>query len=270
MMRIKSILSLSTAIAMAVFTQGAQACAISAWSSATGITVADTGAPAAGFSRYSGVCGLKTVGGAKFVQDNSPGSANSYKARFYVRPEAGAAGTIFKARNAASASVLSVAANGTAFTFAVNGAVAATTVPYTAGAWYSVEMNFTAGAATTFTVTGNGGTLAPGGTSVIVTAAASGAGDVIANVQIGNIEAAGTGSIGFDEFDSRRTTAPGRLCRGDANGNGLIQGTDRTAITNDATGTLATGQADCTENGLVQGTDRTCVTNLIAAATSCI
>jgi hypothetical protein len=263
MMRIKSILSLSTAIAMAVFAQGAQACAISAWSSATGITVADTGAPAAGFSRYSGVCGLKTVGGAKFVQDNSPGSANSYKARFYVRAEAGAAGTIFKARNAASAAVISVAANGTAFTFAVNGAAAATTVPYTVGSWYSIEMNFTAGAATTFSVTGAAG--AP----VAVTAAASAAADVIANVQLGNIEAAGTGNFGFDEFDSRRTTAPGRLCRGDANANGLIQGNDRILITNETLGTLAPGQPDCNENGLVQGNDRVCVTNLIAAATTC-
>jgi hypothetical protein len=264
MMRTKSILSLSAAIAMAVFAQGAQACAISAWSSATGLTVADTGAPTAGFSRYSGICGLKTVGGAKFVQDNSPGSAGTYKARFYVRGEAGAAGTIFKARNAASASVIAITANGTAFSFAVNGATAATTVPYTVGSWYAIEMDFTAGAATTFNVTG------AAGASVPVTAAASAAGDLIANVQLGNIEAAGTGNFGFDEFDSRRTTAPGRLCRGDATGNGLIQGNDRTAISNEiATVGLATGQPDCTENSLVQGNDRTCVSNLIAAGATC-
>jgi hypothetical protein len=270
MMRSKSLITLSAALALAAFGQAAQACAISAWSSATGVTqAANTGEPAAGFARYSGRCSFKTTAGSQFVQDNSPGSASSYKARMYVKADAGSAGNVFKARNAAGTAIITIAKSGTTFTFNVNGA-ATQPAPVTIieGRWYSIEMDWAAGAAATFKVKGAGQTVAT--SPAAVTSGAAPAGDLIANVQMGNTEAAGTGTMSFDEFDSRRTTAPGRLCRGDANGNsagnpaGVLTGGDAQAIFNEVgTGGLSPGQPDFNENGTVTGGDAQAIFNAV-------
>ncbi len=275
MMRSKSLITLSAALALAAFGQAAQACALSAWSSATGVTqAANTGEPPAGFARYSGRCGLRTTAGNQFVQDNSPGSANSYKARFYVKADAGSSGDLFKARNAGGTAIITVAYNGTAFTFNVNGAATQpAAVTATAGRWHSIEIDWAAGAVATFKVKGAGQTVATSPAAVSSTAAP--AGDLIANVRLGNTEAAGTGTVSFDEFDSRRTTAPGRLCRGDANnssaGNpaGQLTGGDAQAIIAESVGTaLALGQPDFNENGSVTGGDAQAVIAAVLAATA--
>lgn len=86
-----------------------------------------------------------------------------------------------------------------------------------------------------------------------------------------------TAPVFFDEFDSRRTQSPGRLCRGDAGGgvggapDGFIGPGDRVLITNEilGTGTQPLGQPDPTEDGLVGPGDRVTVTNMILAGTAC-
>lgn len=272
MIRLKTLLG--TAIFSAMAFTGANACSISAWSAtdSVGVVAADSGeAPA--FSRYSGRCSLRVVGGAtpKYVQDNTPTNATAFKARFYLNAgsplvDTGASGFVFLARDSAGANLIRVALTGGSLQTTVTGSAAAIpAIPITPG-YYSVEMEWAQGAAAPFSIKVQG---AGSVTAVTQTTTTNNAADVLKDVRLG-LSAASTGTAFFDEYDSRRTTAPGRLCRGDANGNGLIQGTDRIVISNEIAGTaLAAGQPDANENGLVQGTDRIVVSNLILANTLC-
>jgi hypothetical protein len=270
MMRTKFLLGAAILGALA-FNQ-AGACAFSAWSAtdSVGITAANVGSPpAAGFSRASGLCSLKIDGSAtaRYVQDNTPTNALTYEARFYINSasaDTGAAGFIYLARSATATDVIKIALVGNALRTTVAGGGAVADIPIVAGRLYSVELSWKSGTAQAFQIKVQGnGTAAVTQTTTVTTAA------VLKDVRLG-LSAAATGSINFDEYDSRRTTAPGRLCKEDANGNNLIQGTDRVTITNEILAvSLATGQADCTENGAVQGTDRVCVTNAILAGTTC-
>ena len=73
-----------------------------------------------------------------------------------------------------------------------------------------------------------------------------------------------TAPVFFDEFDSRRTQNPGRLCRGDANGNGSLTGGDAQAVINETVnGVIAIGQPDANENGGVTGGDAQAIINLV-------
>ena len=270
MLRTKSFIALSVGAALLTFGQVASACAISAWSSATGLSAADTGEPTAGFSRYSGKCSLRANGPTKFVQDNSPGNATSYFARYYVNTGTLAGADIFKARDAANADVIRVSYNAGALSFFVKGAASQpANIPAVAGRWYSVELSWAQGAAAAFNVKvqGNNGAAVTAPATTINSAT-----DVINNVQLGMINAGATGQGFFDEFDSRRTTAPGRLCKGDANGNGTITGGDAQAIIAEFTSGSATtviGQPDCNESGGVTGGDAQCVINLFTTGVTC-
>ena len=243
------------------------ACSLSPWTSALGLTSTDTGEPSDGFSRYSGRCSLRVNGPNKYVQDNSPVNATTYFARFYVNTGTLANADIFKALDAANSTVIRVSYNAGALSFFVRGAVTQPAdIPADAGRWYSVELEWAQGAASDFRVKVQGN----GGAAVVAPVTAiNSASDTINNVQLGMINAGASGQGFFDGFSSRRNAPPGRLCRGDANGNGLIQGSDRVAISNEIAGTIATGRPDCNENGAVQGADRVCVSNLILAGATC-
>ena len=271
MIRLKTLLGAAIISAMA-FT-GANACSISAWSAtdSVGVVAADSGeAPA--FSRYSGRCSLRIAGGAtaKYVQDNTPTNATSYKSRVYVLPstvDTGVGGFLFLARDGAGANLIRIALTGGNLQTTVTGSTAAIpAIPVTAGRYYSIELEWAQGAAAPFSIKVQGaGEAAP----VVQTTTTNNPTGVLKDVRLG-LSAGSTGTAFFDEYDSRRTTAPGRLCRGDATGNALIQGTDRLAISNEINGVaLAVGQPDVTENGLVQGTDRLAVSNLILAGATC-
>jgi len=146
--------------------------------------------------------------------------------------------------------------------------------------YYSIELAWAAGTVApattgsmTGTVTGKSGQVATANVAGTVnfTGLANSA-DSITDARIGLIAGAPTVStaVNFDEFDSRRTTNPGRLCRGDSNGVNGITATDRSAITTElANGALAAGQPDCNESGGVTATDRSCVTALLAAVALC-
>jgi len=273
MIRLKTLLG--AAIFSAVAFTGANACSISAWSAtdSVGVVAADSGeAPA--FSRYSGRCSLRVVGaaGAKYVQDNTPTNATGFKARVYVLPSAaplvdtGAGGFVFLARDGAGANLIRIALTGGNLQTTVTGSAAAIpAIPVTAGRYYSIELEWAQGAAAPFSIKVQG---AGEATPVVQTTTTNNAAGVLKDVRLG-LSANSTGTVFFDEYDSRRTTAPGRLCRGDATNNGLIQGNDRVAISNEIAGTLAPGQPDATENGLVQGNDRVAVSNLILAGATC-
>jgi hypothetical protein len=276
---------LGTAVAAALMfgAQAASACAISAWSSATGLTAADTGEPTTpGFNRYSGRCGLKVPnsngGAGRFVTDTTPASETSYRVRFYYNT-GDIAGTsdIFLAENTGGADIIRVAHDGTQLSFFVNGVANPQTVAVTDNRYYSIELAWSAAAGTgalTGTVTGNSGQSATAAVAGTVNFPnLSNAADRIDTARLGLITGTPTVTVPviFDEFDSRRTQNPGRLCRGDSNNSGSISSSDRSAITSELgiPSVLALGQPDCNESGSVSSTDRSCVTALLAAFATC-
>jgi hypothetical protein len=281
---------MGTAVAAALMfgAQAASACAISAWSSATGLTVADTGEPSAGFSRYSGACSLRVpnsnAGAGRFVTDTTPSAESSYRVRFYYFTGSMTGATdIFQARNNTPTNIIRVSHNGTQLSFFVNGVANPQTVNVVNNRYYSIELAWSAAAGTgalTGTVTGASGaatTAAVAGT--INFANLSNNADRIEDIRLGLITGTPTVTTApfFDEFDSRRTQNPGRLCRGDAGGgaagapDGIIGAADRVLITNEilGSGTQPRGQPDPSEDGLVAAADRVAVTNMILAAVTC-
>ena len=126
----------------------------------------------------------------------------------------------------------------------------------------------------TGTVTGNSGQGAVAAVAGTVNfASVSNAPDRITEARLGLIAGNPTvnTAVAFDEFDSRRTQNPGRLCRGDSNNSTTISALDRSAITSELAipPTLAAGQPDCNESSAVSALDRSCVTNLLAAFATC-
>ncbi len=266
---------LGTAVAAVLMfgAQAASACAISAWSSATGLTVANTGEPTAGFSRYSGRCGLRVAdsNGAtgRFVTDATPNNETSYRVRFYYYTGNITAGTadIFQARNIGGTNIIRVTHNGSQLGFSTNTGGAAQNVLVADNKYYAIEIAWAAGAGTgsmTATVTG-AGVATPAGSATFSTLANSG--DNITEARLGLIAGSPTvdpnAPVYFDEFDSRRTQDPGRLLRGDANGDGSVFVGDAIQARNEALGgAIAAGQPDCNEDGAVFVGDAICIRNI--------
>lgn len=282
----KNLIGTAVAAALLFGAQAASACAISAWSSATNLTVADTGEPTSGFLRTSGRCSLRVAdsngAAGRFVTDTTPNNETSYRVRFYYFTGNITAGTadIFQARDTGNANVIRVTHDGNQLSFTtLNNGVAtpAQTVTVADSRYYSIELNWSAAAGTgsmTGTVTGNSGSAFPAVVAGTVNFPnLNNAANSITEARMGLI--AGSPTVGnpvfFDEFDSRRTQSPGRLCRGDSNGNGSITSADRGAITSELAlpPTIAAGLPDCNETGTVSASDRSCVTALLAAFASC-
>lgn len=272
----KLLLGTAIAFGLAMGASNADACAISAWSSATGLTAADTGSPPS-FIRYSQACGLRVDAANEFVQDNTPENDAQYRVRFYVYTGDVTGNTpIFRARGTGGTSLLTVTYNGGAsnsFVVGLNGTASTFTMPnVTDNRWYSVELNWTAAASggVTGKIRGAGATSALGAQNVDITGltGVNNNADRVTDAQLGALAASGltfTAPMYFDDFDSRRTTSPGRKARGDANGNGNVTATDAVVVLNEAAnGTLAAGQPDCNENGSVTATDGVCVLNIAA------
>lgn len=277
----KNLLGAALVAALAFGANAASACAISAWSSATGLTVADTGEPPAGFSRYSGRCGLKVTSftaGGRFVQDNTPNNEVSYRARFYYGTGDITNETdIFQARNTGGTNIIRVTHDGSVLRFYTNTGSGSQSVTVADNRYYAIELAWAAGTVSpattgtfTATVTGAGGNVAG---SANFTGLANSA-DSITDARLGLIAATTatvvTTPVAFDEFDSRRTTSPGRLCRGDANGNGSLTGGDAQAVINEVVnGAVLTGQPDCNEGMSVTGGDGQCIINRVVNGDVC-
>lgn len=265
----------SIALVAAVFGSGAlmaQTCNTNAWGvdlgPGQGVAGAPTAAsPNAGVSRYSGRCGLQSNTAGSFVRDGSPSDEPTYIARFYVRPNV-TAGTavVFQALDDAvpGTPAIQVSQTGAQLGIAARGATS-TTVPITAGRWYSVELNWTAGGNMSYIVQGNGATTSSTGTLSGITA-----GTQVDQANLGWISGGSVGSVETDAFESRRTQPIGRLCRGDANGDTFLGVQDRVAIVNEILGnSLAGGQPDVNEDGFVGVQDRVGIVNRILAGDTC-
>lgn len=263
----------------------AMACSTTAWAN-TGSGGGEQGNPVEGqpdqgvnaVARYSGICGLRAPAAANYVRDVSPAAEPSYRARFYVYTGTTGAGEalVFRASDAGNAPKIRVSYDSGAGAFKVYSPAASATVPgVLANRWYSVELNF-ANSGTPglrYTIRGANSTTPLANDLAIAGVAGT---DVIDTADLGwvdNVAGAPAGAITTDAFESRRNTAIGRLCRGDADNNGSYGVQDRIAMTNEilriqngqTARALATGQPDCDENGSVGVTDRICVTNFIIA-----
>ena len=261
----KSLLGTAVAAALIFGAQAASACAISAWSTATGLTAADTGEPTAGFKRYSGRCSLKVTDAAtpRFVTDTTPNNEASYRVRFYYFTGniSGATADIFQARSTGSVNIIRVTHDGNQLNFSTTSGTPVN-ITVADNKYYVIELAWAAAAGTgslTGTVTGNSGTgAAPLQAGVINIANLNNAADSITEARIGLIAGAPTvtAPVFFDEFDSRRTQNPGRLCRGDAASpaNNVVNVFDAVAIINDASGNpaqLSLLQPDVNDDGVV-------------------
>ncbi len=255
------------------------ACNTTQWGQG-GVT-AVTGTPTAGnptsgdpdgvVRRYSGQCGLRATTSGSYVQDGLPSAEPSFIARFYVYPGVtGGTAKVFNALNTAAAgSTFSVDWNGTGFDFKTGAGATAFTIAAPGSAplntkWYAVELKYTD---TTDTITakvrGNQGAEATGTAGGFTVAGPD-------TVQFGWISGTGAGEVHVDAYESRRSTDIGRLCRGDSNGDLVLNVGDRGAVTTEVLGTaLAAGQPDCNEDGTINVGDRGCITTRVLAAENC-
>ena len=240
--------------------QSAMACTLQNWSAAVGLDEADASAgtiapgapnPAAPDEvlspRYSGRCAM-AASGQGYVEDVSPGGITRIVARFYVLANNSADAIVYEGLDGTSRVFdVTVATDGTV---TLSSGSQNISTAGNAGKWNSIEIDWTSGDALSLIV--NGGTAATG------TGAAAGTLD---SVRLGNINGA-AGSLNFDAYESRRSTAVGRLVRGDANNDGSVNSGDTTAVVNEfLTIQLSSGQPDCNEDGSVNSGDTTCIVN---------
>jgi hypothetical protein len=261
---------IGAALALSV-SNGAMACATTAWDSVTGTAAQISAAnPTAGVKRYSGLCGLRAnagVAGGAFVEDDSPTNETNYRARFYVRPSTtGGEVTVFSALNSdRSVGLARVTYDGTNFRV-YSGANVSPAIPAPTGKWYTVSLAFASGGQLAYTVAGNR-------TGVADAAIASGNVTAVAGqvdwARLGAIAGGTGGTVEVDAFESRRQTDVPQLCRGDANNSNSITATDRSAVTAELGGTLQQGQPDCNEDGNVSASDRSCITARLGAFATC-
>ena len=253
-----------------VFRDGYEGCSLSAWSSVSGMPFAaepdDIPQPAA---RFAGRCAMRTAQAGEFVTDTSPGAEPAFIVRFYVYPGiVNGSATVLRARSGATPQfqvrVTADAANATIELLGRGGAP----VPVASGptnAWYGIQVDWDAFASRLDVQVRGAG---------FVNAAASHpnppqSGDAIDEVDVGWIVGTATLSpaapdprsgVLVDEYDSRRSTPPGFLLPGDADGNDRYGSSDLATINNEVGGAvLASGAPDCDENGLVEAADANCV-----------
>jgi len=173
----------------------------------------------------------------------------------------GATADIFQARSTGSANIIRVTHDGNQLNFSTTSGTPVN-ITVADNKYYVIELAWAAAAGTgslTGTVTGNSGTgAAPLQAGVINIANLNNAADSITEARIGLIAGAPTvtAPVFFDEFDSRRTQNPGRLCRGDAASpaNNVVNVFDAVAIINDASGNpaqLSLLQPDVNDDGVV-------------------
>jgi len=94
----------------------------------------------------------------------------------------------------------------------------------------------------------------------------------LASVRLGNLDGA-AGSLGFDSYESRRSTAVGRVCNCNANGSAddVVNIQDIITTANEATGSsLGAGTPDCNEDGAINIQDLIAAANLALGSGVCL
>lgn len=287
---LKSILSglaVAACLGFAVNAQ-AQSCTITNWAGGS-VNSGElfAGAPGSGNRRYAGPCSMRVNVNAApaYVVDNSPIAEQGYIARFYFNPRGNSEEMmIFAANDANNGTGDDVvelwfnrpSAGAAQLVFMVSGGTETIDIPASelrADGWNSFELVWESSASATIAVSANGNTdhTGTGNTSdERVRSALLG--------RVGPTAALSSSTpVFFDDFDSRRISRPGRLCRGltdpdrAAAGDGWqrINAADRQAVfVESATNgnVPAGGQPDFNEDGLVNAADRQAM--FIAIATN--
>jgi len=237
--------------------QAAMACSVDNWSGGTvgTLNAAQPNDVTNAAARYSGACALEIAGDqTAFVQDNSPAGIERIIARFYLLADNSSNAVVYRGRGDGGSTLFQVvlAANGTVTASSGAGSATGTAIP---GEWNSFEIDWSSGTGIELIVNGiDGGASGSSNTS---------AAGMLQNVRLGNINGA-SGTLSFDAYESRRTTAIGRLVVADANASGDVTGGDLSVIASEILGNgLALGQPDCNESGEVTGADLSCTAAII-------
>src|SRR5690625_180721 len=236
----------------------AQDCTVDNWDVQQGLADSDTGTQGANNRRYGGPCGLRHGPDRNESYDcaASPNGETSYIARFYTFLDdvnTSDPVMIFAAGDDNDNSLLEVSYEDGDLTLAVYGATTETATFSNIGSgWHSVEVVWAAGEDTLFKVDEEGDLAVSADTS----------GQTIHYADLGNLNEASGGSIDFDDFDSRRSERPGRLCVGDTNGDEQLSMSDVNNIYKEVQSFgswFADGQPDFNEDGNITMSDRNAV-----------
>jgi hypothetical protein len=240
--------------------QAAMACTLDNWTSFNGAVAAGSpnlGIPG-GVARYSGLCGME-VTGAGYVEDENPGGIDRIVARFYVWAGNSSDSVIYEGYGDDNGGTprfdVEIAGGNIVLTDASTGQFVSQ--PANSNAWNSVEIDWAQAAGTGVI------SLAVNGASATENTALSNVGTQLQSVRLGNINGS-SGTTYFDAYESRRSTAVGRLVVADSNADSSINGLDIVVLRNEVLGnSLATGQPDCNENGAIDGLDIVCTRNIV-------
>jgi len=246
--------------------QGSMACTLDNWSTTTGAVTAGDPSPGNSIQRYSGFCGMEATGQG-YVQDDSPGGIDRIVARFYVLNTNTATAEVYAGFGSTNGSdqrfslELDTSGQVTLTDLASNQSVSQTGTT----AWLSVEVDWAQGS-------GDGVvSLSVNGQTPDEMDSLSNIGTPLASIQLGNLNGA-AGDLTFDAYESRRSTAVGRLCLGDADANAAINFLDVSAVFDEVSSgsaILAQGQPDVNETGSVNFVDVTGLFDLVSTGASC-
>lgn len=249
-----------------VAAQNGPQCTYENWDTPVGASKLTVGTQGPNNRRYAGPCGLRVEldGTEAYVPNNTPAGETTFNVRFYfflnnVTNDV----TLFQAENSNNIPVITAtydrSENDISVVFANAGTAQVVKAPNVSSGWNSLEIQWAA-------LSGAEPKVTLGSAAAVTGSAAIDTSNFVIDVAklgaIGTVP--GSGSIDFDDYDSRRSgTAPGRLVRGDANGDGVTDGDDQSAVVNEfLLGEFGQGNPDCNEDGVVDGDDQSCIVNI--------
>lgn len=243
------------ALGLLLGAQTAMACTVDNWNGGNSGNVTAGGPNSGGIARYAGICSMETPSAATaWVQDDSPGGINRIRARFYVRNGlSSGASLVYRGFSTAGGTgpLFTVFLNSAGLVTLIDNATSTQVQQAGGTTWSSIEIDWSQGAGDGFI------SLSVDGQSPVGQTGLANAGAGLQSVRLGNLNSA-AGVLGFDAYESRRTTEIGRLCEGDAIVDGVRDFADINAIFVEfATGgsNPAAGTPDITEDGLVDFAD---------------
>ncbi len=214
-----------------------------------------------GVQRYSGFCGMRAGPGTGFVEDDRPGNIDRIVARFYVLRNSLGSGTpiIYAGYGSNDAEAFRVTMNAAGTVTLIDSATGQSVSQSGSTNWMSIEIDWGRAAGDGFIK------LSVNGQADVENDTLNNAGSPqLSYVRLGNVDGAASGTITFDSYESRRSTAVGRLMVADANNDGVVNVVDVTALSNELLNDVLTpGQPDCNEDGEVNVVDITCLANII-------
>lgn len=239
----------------------ANACQLTAWTSANGGIASGGPLEATNQPRYSGLCAAQASATGDFVLTNAPADETTIIQRFYFRAVGAGNATIYQlySDDAGTTPVATVTYDGTNVTVTANDGGTSASAPAAVGQWNSVEFSFNQNADGFLWVNSDATTDPADGTFT------SGAASTVASAALGGIDMGGFTTLGVDALVTRRSSAIGRLLLGDSNGNGSLSVADAVTALNEAlnaaSASLNTGQPDFNEDGNITVGDAVAILN---------